>query len=360
MCRNVAPRWLFALVLTTACHAQPKEAVQPEKFLVTQPLRTDTELTRAYVAQIRAIQHIELRALERGYLQDVYVDEGQRVKKGDKLFRLRPAVYQAELEKATASEQLKDIEYSNTKSLADKNVVSNKEVSMAKARADEAKARVELAQTRKSMTEFNAPFDGLVGKFSARVGSLVDEGDLMTTLSDTSTLWVYFNVSETDYLNHRALFSADAHTPVRLQMANGEIYGTPGVIQTVESDFDNTTGNLAIRTGFANAEGLLRHGETGKILVTLPLKGALLIPQEATFDVLDKKFVYVVDKSGTLHARAVTVSAEMPQLFAISQGLSESDRILVEGLRKVGDGSHIACDLKPPQQVIKTLQVPAE
>jgi membrane fusion protein (multidrug efflux system) len=360
MCRIVAPLVLFAAIFSSACHRQHEEAPTQGKFLVTNPLRTDTELTKSYVAQIRSIQHIELRALEHGYLQDIFVDEGQKVKKGQKMFQIRPAVYDAELQKATATSQLTQIEYSNTKDLAEKNVVSNKELAMAKARANEAKAEVNLASTRKSMTEFKAPFDGLMGRFCVRVGSLVDEGDLLTTLSDSSMLWVYFNVSEPEYLDYKRKTANQENTPVKLLMANGEMYELPGKVQTVESDFDNKTGNIAFRAGFANPNSLLRHGETGKILMTVPLKNALLIPQEATFDVLDKKFVFTVDGNNVVHSQPITVAAEMPQVYVVSEGLDEHDKILVEGLRKVTDGSSIQINYKPPAALIKSLEVPAE
>lgn len=306
------------------------------------------------------MQHIELRALERGYLQDICVDEGQRVEKGTKLFQIRPSIYDAELQKATASANLTDIEYSNTKVLADKNVVSSKELAMAKARANAAHAEMNLASVTRSMTEFKAPFNGLVGRLVARVGSLVDEGDLITTLSDNSMLWVYFNVSETEYLDYKKHTPGKDTTPVKLQMANGQLYDQPGNVQTVESDFDNKTGNIAFRAGFENPNGLLRHGETGRILMTVPMKNVLLIPQEATFDVLEKKFVYKVDDKNVIHSQAINVAAELPQVFVVSGGLTETDKILVEGIRKVSDGAVIQTDFKAPAELIKSLEVPAE
>jgi membrane fusion protein (multidrug efflux system) len=357
MHRLAIPLVLFAALTASSCQKAHVESEPEGKFTVTTPLRSDTSLTKSYVAQIRAIQHIEIRALEHGYLQNIFVDEGQHVTKGQKLFQIRPVVYDAELQKATASAQVTEIEFSNTKSLADKDVVSNKELAMAKARADEAEAEVKLARTRKSMTRFTAPFDGLVGRFRVRVGSLVDEGDLMTTLSDNAVMWVYFNVSEPEYLNYK---KRDQGEQVKLMMADEQIYELPGKVQAIESDFDNTTGNIAFRAGFENPKGLLRHGETGKVLMTVPLKNALLIPQKATFDVLDKKFVFKVDANNIVHSQPITVAAEIPQLYAIASGLTESDKILVEGLRKVTDGVKIQVDYKPASTLYPSLEVPAE
>lgn len=351
---------LLGISLYQGCIKKPKDKEPLNKFVVTNPLRTDTELTQSYVAKIRSIQHIEVRALERGYLQNIYVDEGQQVTRGQKLFQVWPAIYEAELQKANASRQLQEIEYQNTKTLAQKNVVSQKEVAMARAKADEAIAEVNLATTRKGMTEFKAPFNGLVGRFQVRKGSLVDEGDLMTTLSDNSNLWVYFNVSEPEYLNYKALFSGGKGCPVTLMMANGQLFGETGTVDTIESDFDNETGNIAFRAIFTNPNGLLRHGETGKILITSPLKNALLIPQKSTFDVLDKKFVYKVDSEQVVHSQPITVAAELPQVYVVSAGVSEKDTILTEGLRNVTDGVTIRTEFVAADKLFRSLEVPAE
>ena len=351
---------LLAFALTTlGCRRAHKEAEEVPKYLVTNPLRKDAELTREYVAQIRAKQHIELRALEKGYLQGTFVDEGKQVAKGTRLFQIMPMMYQAELQKAAAEAEVAQVEYNNTKLLADKNVVSSSELALSKAKLNKAAAQVSFATTQKSLTELRAPFDGIVGRFQARMGSLLDEGDLLTTLSDNSTVWVYFNVSESEYLDYKSTPHA-ADAPVKLVMANGEPFDQPGKVETIEADFNNENGNLAFRATFANPSGLLRHGETGKILVAQALKNALLVPQKATFDVLDKKFVYVVDENNVVHSRPITVRAELPQLFAIATGLTETDKVLVEGLRKVHDGVTIDPDYKPSAEVLAHLEVRAE
>lgn len=320
----------------------------------------DTELTKDYVAQIRAIQHIELRALEKGYLQGIFVDEGQRIQKNTKMFQIMPLMYQAEVQKANAEADLTEIELNNTKLLADKNVVSPNELALAKARLNKAKAQVAMATTQKSMTEIRAPFDGIMGRFHVRMGSLINEGDLLTTLSDNSTVWVYFNVSEVEYLKYKSQPEGERATLVKLLMANGQVFDQPGKVETIEADFNNETGNLAFRATFPNPKGLLRHGETGKVLMTVPLKNALVIPQKATFDVLDKKFVFVIDDKNVVRSRPITVAAEMPQIYVVEHGLDEHERILVDGLRKVRDGAAIEVDFKKASEVLAHLEVPAE
>lgn len=353
--------FLLAAFTASGCRHASHTTEEEAKYQATNPLRKDTELTKEYVAQVRAIQHIEVRALEKGYLQGVFVDEGQTVKSGTRLFQIMPMIYQAEVQKAQAEADLSEIELNNTKILADKNVVSPNELSLSNAKFAKAKAEVNLASTHKSLTGLSAPFDGIVGRFMVRQGSLVAEGDLLTTLSNNSTVWVYFNVSESEYLSYKARVGDDkTPTPVTLMMANGQIFDQPGKVETIEADFNNGTGNLAFRATFPNPKGLLRHGETGKILMTSPLKNAMVIPQKATFDVLDRKFVYVVDDKGIVHSKPITVAAEMPHVFVIESGLDTQDKVLIDGIRKVRDGATVAIDLKSPPEVLGHLDVPAE
>ena len=147
---------------------------------------------------------------------------------------------------------------------------------------------------------------------------------------------------------------------MKLVMADGRTFDQPGKVETIEADFNSETGNLAFRATFANPKGLLRHGETGKVLMTTQLKNAMLIPQKATFNVLDKKFVYVVDDKNVVHSRPITVSAELPNVFVVESGLEEKDRVLCDGLRKVRDGATIGVDFKAPNDVLAHLDVPAE
>jgi len=350
----------LATLVSAGCQRSHHAHEEKGRFAVTSPLRKTTELSRDYVAQVRAIQHIELRALERGYLQGIFVDEGQAVKKGQRMFQIMPMIYQAEVGKAQAEADLAQIEYSNTKILADKNVVSASELALAKARYNKAEAQVVLATTHKGLTEIRAPFDGIMGRFQVRQGSLLDEGDLLTTLADNSTVWVYFNVAEAEYLQYKSKIQAAEPTPVRLRLANGELFDQLGHVETIEADFNNQTGNIAFRATFPNPKGLLRHGETGKIVMTTAIDNALLIPQKASFEILDKKFVFVVDDKNVVQSRPIEVAAEMPQLYVVQAGLTEQDRVLLEGQRKVRDGSRIDVAFQPPAEVIAHLEVPAE
>jgi membrane fusion protein (multidrug efflux system) len=127
-------------------------------------------------------------------------------------------------------------------------------------------------------------------------------------------------------------------------MANGELFDLPGVVETIEADFNNETGNIAFRATFPNPKGILRHGETGNILMPVNLKGAILIPQKATFDVLDKKFVYIVNKDNVLEAKEISIAQELSHLYVVSSGLTSTDKILAEGIGKVQNNQKIKYD----------------
>jgi len=317
-------------------------------------------ITRQYVSQVRAIQHIELRALEKGYLNKIYVDEGQMVRQGQLMFEILPVIYSAEFQKAKAEADYAEIEYNNTKQLAQKNVVSPNELALSKAKWDKAKAEMALSQSHLQFTKIKAPFTGIMDHFQVRLGSLVNEGDLLTTLSDNSQLWVYFNVPEAEYLNYKTRATTENLTQVKFLMANNQEYPYAGKVETIEADFNNETGNIAFRATFPNPKGLLRHGETGNILMPITLKKALIIPQKATFEILEKRYVYVIDAKGRVHAREIQIAEEMPDIYVVKSGLSPSDKIVLEGIRKVQDGDVIQFRYEPPAQVIKKLQVYVE
>ncbi|MFO0557540.1 MAG: efflux RND transporter periplasmic adaptor subunit [Polyangiales bacterium] len=352
-------RWILAATLASASackHHEQHAAEERLRLEVTTVIRKDTEITHEYVCQIRAYQHIEVRALERGYLRDIYVDEGQSVQRGHPLFQLTPVIYQAELARSAAEVQHAEVEFRNTRMLRDGNVVSPNELALAQANLQRASAERALAAAHLRFSRLDAPFNGIVGRLMARRGSLVSEGDLLTVLSDNSQMWVYFNVSEREYLAYRRAHRPGEPETVRLRLANDEMFSQPGTIQTIEADFNNETGTIAFRAGFANPDGLLRHGETGEIVMTTRLPQVLVIPQKATFTELDKQFVFVLDANNHVHAREITVGEELPHVYVVTRGLQAGDRVLIEGLRRVRDGDAITPNARNPEEVIRELE----
>jgi membrane fusion protein (multidrug efflux system) len=349
--------WVAAgLVASLAgCGEHEEHVDETPSFAVTSVLRQNTEIVNLYVCQIRAIQHIEVRALESGYLGQIFVDEGQQVHRGQHLFQILPVAYQAEYEAASAERQRAQIEFQNTQMLRDAGVVSPQELALAQAQLDQSTAQRSLAQAHLRFASLDAPFDGIVGRLMVRRGSLLDEGAVLTVLADNSQMWVYFNLSESQYLAYRAVHGVNDPVPVQLRMANGEIFDQPGVIQTIEADFNNETGTIAFRAMFPNPNSLLRHGETGEILLTTTLENVLLIPQEATFRVLDRVNVYVVDDDNVVHAREIHLGQDLPHTYIVESGLEEGEHILIEGLRRVRDGDTIEQEVHDPHQVFQEL-----
>ncbi|MDQ1161458.1 membrane fusion protein (multidrug efflux system) [Chryseobacterium sp. SORGH_AS 447] len=342
-----------------SCQSEKKEKTEAATFNVTSPLVKDTLIDKEYVAQIRSINHIELRAQEKGYIQSIYVDEGRSVKKGQLLFKIMPNLYQSDVNRAKAEAKYAEIEYQNTKNLSDKNIVAPQEMAMAKARYDKAKAELASTDTHLKFTEIRAPFSGIVGKLHVRKGSLVDDGELMTELSDNSKMWVYFNVPEAEYLNQMT-DRKNEPLHVRLKMANGKEFSQQGIVETIESDFDNETGNIAYRATFLNPTGLLRYGETGNVLITSPYPNAVMIPQKATFEELEKKYVYVITKDNKVKAHEIKVAAELPHIYVVASGLKKDDRILLDGLRLVQENQKINTRFQKPEKVMSNLDLYAE
>lgn len=345
---------VFAIGTSSCIHHEEHEE-SPGIFQVTSPLKIDTTFYQEYVAQIHSSSHIELRSQEKGYLQKIFVDEGQYVNKGQLMFKIMPLIYEAEVEKAKAELEFADIEYNNTKSLADNEVVSPNELALVKAKRNKAKAELSLAQAHLGFTEIRAPFSGIMDRFQTRLGSLIDEGELLTTLSDNSKMWVYYNVPEVEYLNYIKKTAMGARQKVKLKMANGEMFEQEGMVETIEADFNNENGNIAFRATFLNPDRILRHGETGNILMPVAMPGAIIIPQKATFDVLDKKYVYVVDEQGVLNARLITIAREMPHLYVVASGLKPNEKILAEGLGKVKNKEKIKYEFVPFEKELSTL-----
>jgi membrane fusion protein (multidrug efflux system) len=351
---------LFGLLYQTSCTSKKEAKEEAGKYTATSALKMDTSFTKEYVSQIRSVRNIEIRAQEKGYLQDIYVDEGQFVKAGQLLFRIMPKIYEAELLKSQAEASAAEIELQNAKTLVDKNVISKNEQAMAQAKLDQAKAEIALAKLHLSFTEIRAPFDGTLDRIPLKLGSLIAEGDLLTSLSDNSQMFAYFNVSEPEYLDYETNTKGRGNSKVGLLLANNRPLQYKGQVETIEGEFDNATGNIAFRARFPNPDKLLKHGETGKVLMTLPLKDALVIPQKATYEIQDKLYVFVIDKNNVVKSKNITIKGQIPDLYIIESGLSEDDRILLEGVQKVKDDDKISYEYRKPEEVISHLRLKAE
>ncbi len=359
MNQNIVGLGLFALVFTGACSSEPL-AEKKEKFKVIKPFVADTAYNNEYVAEINALQNVELRSQISGLVENILIDEGQTVEQGQTLFMISSSKYRQELHKAKAALKsamaglhVAEIELENARRLADKNIISQSELAMARVKLEarqadvaEAEANEEQAKLHLSYTEIKAPFKGIINRIPYKRGSLVEEGTLLTTISDNNEMFAYFNVSEKEYLDYIISQSQQRPQDVTLMLVNGTPYSHSGKIETVESEFDASTGSIAFRVRFANPDGILKHGANGKIVVQQAVKNAIIIPQKSTFEIQDKLFVFVVNKDNKVEQRNIIPKMRIPHLYIVESGISKDERILFEGAQQLRSG-----DLIEPEPV---------
>jgi len=351
---------------------QKKESqTEIEELEITNPIQIDTSITNEYVADIHAFQNVEIRARVKGYLEKVNTDEGKTVKKGQVLFTINNLEYKTELlkskailEQSDAEVKAAEIEIQNTKLLVDKKVISTNQLLIARAKLDALKAKREEARAHVKSDELNvdfstirAPFDGVVDRIPFKAGSLIDDGTLLTTLSDTKDVFAYFNVNENEYLEFAKNRKTNASTvPVELKLSNGETYPLKGQIETVEAEIDKSTGNIAFRARFSNPEKLLKHGASGKIVMQKKINGFWLIPQKSVFEIQEKSYVFTMEKDGSVKMKKLIPTYRIEHFYLVKSGFNTSDNILIEGVQSIKQGQKIKGKLINIRQVVNDLK----
>jgi membrane fusion protein (multidrug efflux system) len=329
--------------------------------VATTPQLKPVTLVQQYVCQIHSQLHIQVRALETGYLESIPVKEGQQVQEGDLLFTVKPILYESKLEAENAEATLAQLEFNYTTKLFEEKVVSRNEVLLLGARLAKAQAKARLAAAELDFATIKAPFDGIIDRLQLQHGSLVKEGEILTTLSDNSMMWVYFNVPEARYLEYMAELSQhNVELQISLVLADHSNFSHVGKISVIEADFNNETGNIKFRADFPNPDRLLRHGQTGIIEVSRVQNDAVVIPQRAVFEVLDKRYVYVIDKDNVAQQRAIAVQEELEDIYVLKSGLGAEEKIILEGIRQVRDGDKVTYEDRQAEQVAEQLKYHAE
>jgi RND family efflux transporter MFP subunit len=352
-----------------SCKNEEEKITSQEKFPVINPVQIDTTYNKEYVAEIQSIQNVELRAKFKGFIDKIYVDEGQTVQAGQTLFTLNNSEYKLEILKTQAQQkaaisELKqaEVEFKNTKTLVEKNIVSSSELSMLKAKVEalqanieEANANIATANLNLSFTNIKAPFTGVINRIPNKLGSLVEEGTLLTTISNNKEVFAYFNVSEKEFLDFKENDEANKKTSVSLLLANNKLLPQNGKIETILSELDNSSGTIAFRARFSNPNNLLQHGSSAKVVLPVAVKNAIIIPQKTTFEVQDKLYVFVVDANNKVAQREITIASRMPNLYVVASGLTANDKIIYEGIQNVKQGIQIIPQDVSFQKVIAQL-----
>ena len=356
--------------LLTACSTEQKQQqAKMETYPVVQPVVTDTLYAKDYVADIQAVQNVEIRTRIEGYLDRIYVDEGAFVSKGQLLFTVSNPEYREQLMKAQASQKnaiaeakTAEVEVKSVSLLTDKKVISGIELEKAQAKLAASRARIDESQTavagaklKMALTQIRAPFAGIVDRIPNKIGSLVEPGTLLTTLSDNRQVFAYFNVPENEYLDFVTAHDAVQKRAVSLVLANNQLHRSQGSIEKIDGQIDRNTGNIAFRARFDNPRNLLKHGSSGKVRMNQAVTNALLIPQKVAFELQDKLFVFVVGADNKVHMRAFVPKLRLPQLYVVQSGLSASDRIIYEGIQTVKEGDTIQPKLLAAPQMMAQL-----
>ncbi|SIQ83540.1 efflux RND transporter periplasmic adaptor subunit [Pontibacter lucknowensis] len=347
--------------ILAACSANSQAADETkaeQELPVIRIIAKDTVLHHEYVADIQAVQNVELRARVPGFLEKVLVDEGQEVKKGQLLFKISDDEYKEELAKAQANLQSAlaeakgvKLEIDRLRLLVEKNIVSKTEIDVAQAKLEAANSRIRAARSsaqnasiRLSYTSIKAPFDGIIDRIPHRMGSLIEQGTLLTTASNINSIFVYFNVSENEYLQYIKTKEDNPNrnsNSVKLVLADGTPYLHKGKIETVESEFKSGTGSIAFRARFPNPDKLLKHGATGNIVLSNAVEGAVLVPQKAVFELQDKNYVFLLDSLNQVSMRSFVPRTRFSSFYIVESGLKPGDRIVLEGIQSVEPGTQI-------------------
>lgn len=327
---------------------------------------TTSDLENAYPVTIKGRTDIDIRPQVTGFITKVHVDEGQQVKKGQILFTLDQVQYQAAVDAAEAAIRVAEsavgtakLTEANKRKLFDKNIISEYEWQMAdnnlkSAQAQLASAQAQLTSARKNLayTQVTSPSDGVIGAIPNREGSLASPSSAqpLTTVSDNSEVYAYFSLNEKDILDLTKdgsvslNSSVDKMPEVTLRLANGQTYPYKGKVATVSGVIGSSTGSASVRALFDNKNGMLRSGSTGQVLIPIHSDSALVIPQKATYELQDRRFVFVVTDSNTVKAVPITVFPVTDgKTFVVTSGIQPGDKIAIEGVgTKLKDGMTIS------------------
>ena len=336
----------------------------PPELPVFSVQSTSATTYQEFTASLEGTKDIEIRAQVDGYLDRIYVDEGAIVRKGQELFHIDSRSYTEQLNTAkaglaTAKANLANAQINVTKltPLVQNNVISEVQLKTAQAAYDAAAANVEQAQAMVHAAEINlgyttvrAPVDGYIGRIPLKTGSLVGRTTVepLTVVSELKEVYAYFSMSENDFLRFKNQVTGKTMEekiknipPVELVLSDGNAYPHKGKIQTVAGQFDQNTGAISFRAVFPNPEKLLRSGNTGRIRIAQLDSNALIIPQESTYEVQDKVFVFAVADSNKVSSKPIVITGKTSGYYFVDSGVSVGDKIVFTGLGNLSDGMMI-------------------
>lgn len=354
---------LIAIVILASCGKKQEQAPAqgPAPFPVQTVAKQDAVVYQEYTANLEGQQNVEIRPKVNGFIQKIYVDEGQVVRKGQILFKLETQTQNQDAAAAQANVKAAQVEVDRLKPLVDRKIISEVQLETAKAKLAQAKSAYGAIAANIGFGTITSPVNGVIGSLPFREGSLVSSTSEMplTTVSDTKIVRAYFSMNEKQLLFFNKTFKGattaeklKAAPQVSLLLVDGSEYDQKGKLATMNGLVNPTTGTTQFRAEFNNPEGILRSGSSGIIRLPIEQKGVLLVPQNAIFEVQGKQTLYVVGKDNKVKSRIVTTNGTSELNFIVTDGLQEGEKVVVEGASKLKDDMEIV-----PQE---KQQAPAE
>ena len=340
---------IVPLLVLASCGKKPEQQqAEPQSYNVMAVGKQNAVLQSVYPATIKGKQDVEIRPRIDGFIQEIYVDEGSVVRKGQSLFKIdSPQAVQA-VTTAQASVSTAKINVDRLRPLAEKGIISEVQLATAEESYKSAQAVLKNAQEAVKWSQVISPADGVVGTISYRQGSLVNSGNILTTIANTTDVYAYFSLNEKALMTLLNTIEGNTQAEkiknlpeVTLVLADGTEYSEKGKIETISGMVNVTTGSANFRAKFPNKQGFLRSGISGKVIVPQEVNDVFVIPQQATFQLQDKILVFKVQ--GDSVAQAVVNAVTLPdgKNYAVSGGLSEGERIVESGVATLRHGSKI-------------------
>jgi len=347
----------IALTLVTALifsscgeKAQQRTAPPPPTLKVSNLKKQDITIYKVYATSMEGKQNVEIWPKVSGFVQKIYVEEGQKVKKGQLLFKLETQTLTQDANAAKAAVNVAQVEVDKLVPLVEKDIISNVQLETAKARLAQAKSTYQSISANIGYSNINSPVDGFIGAIPYKEGALVSNAmtQPLTVVSDISSVRAYFSMNEKELLDMKQRMASngnplttDTAPEVELVMINGEIYPQKGKIAMVNNIINGTTGSVTLRADFNNPDQLLSSGSTGQIRVPSTYQNVWVIPQFATVDLQGNKMVYILHDGDTVSTKPLKIVAQTDTDFIVSEGFDEGTTIVAEGVSKLRDGQTI-------------------
>lgn len=353
----------FCVALLSSCGNKGTGTGKIPEYAVQELQKTTAHLTTAYPATIKGKQDVEIRPQVSGFITKLCVDEGATVRKGQVLFIIDPTQYEAAVrtakaavETAKAAKNTQKMTVDNKRELNKKQIISDYDLSMAEnaltqaeAQLSQAQAQLVAAKQNLSFTQVTSPSNGVINNIPYRLGALVSPSiqTPMTTVSEIGDVYVYFSMTEKELLTMTKTGGLmkdeiDKIPTVKLELIDGTIYETEGKVDAITGVIDQSTGSVTMRALFPNKGNILRSGGTAKVVIPYTMDNVINIPQTATVEIQDKKFVYVLQPDNTVKYTEINIfNLDNGKEYLVVSGLKPGDKIVIEGVQNLKDGQTI-------------------